>query len=230
MPAIDLQTDIAANLAAVRSRVAAACERAGRSQDSVELVGASKTMAAPLVMAALDAGLTSLGENYVQDAEPKILELRERGYRPTWRMIGHLQTNKVGKALDLFDTIDSVDSIHLAQAIDRRAVTSVDVLIEVNLLEEPSKTGCRPADLPHLLDATTALPHLDVRGLMTIGPLGASHAEIRPVFARLRELAGRYGFARVSMGMTDDFEVAIEEGSTIIRVGRAIFGDRPARS
>lgn len=225
----ELARQIGARLAAVRERVAAACRAAGRDPAGVTIVGAAKTMPPEVVLAAVQAGLTDLGENYVQDAEPKVRALRDAGVKARWRMIGHLQTNKINKALALFDAIDSVDSLALAQAIARRATQRVEVLLEVNLAGDGAKTGAAPEDVDRLVPAIQALPQLDLAGLMTIGRLGAPPDETRRLFATLRSMTDRHGLAICSMGMTDDFELAIAEGSTMVRIGRAIFGERPAR-
>ncbi len=223
-------TDIAGQLDDIRRRVAGACEPAGRYPDDVEIVAASKTVESDRMIEAARAGIRTFGENRIQEAEPKIAEFRRQGVPAAWRMIGHLQSNKVNKALHLFDAIDSVDSIALAQDIDSRAIKPMQVLLEVNVAGEESKSGVSAGELRALVDATAKLPNLDVRGLMTIAPLVSDPELVRPIFASLRGLAERWGFAELSMGMTDDLEVAVEEGSTMIRVGRALFGSRPAHA
>jgi len=180
------------------------------------------------------AGLTTLGENRVQEAEAKAGEVDGA----TWHLVGPLQKNKARRALEIFETIESVDSLALAERLDRIATevrpgARVPVLLQVNVDDDPSKTGFEPADLEASLGAILDLPRLDVRGLMTIGRQAAAPEDARPTFVGLRELAarlrdrdGRLG-PELSMGMTDDFEVAVEEGATIVRVGRALFGERP---
>lgn len=223
-------TDIARQLDEIRRRVAGACEVAGRQPADVEIVAASKTVEPDRMIEAARAGIRTFGENRIQQAEPKIAEFDRRGVTATWRMIGHLQSNKINKALRLFDAIDSVDSIELAREIDSRATEPMQVLLEVNVAGEESKSGVSTGELRALVDATVDLPNLDVRGLMTIAPLVSDPELVRPIFASLRGLAERWGFADLSMGMTDDLEVAVEEGSTMIRVGRALFGSRQAHA
>jgi pyridoxal phosphate enzyme (YggS family) len=217
---------IAENLARVRERIAAACRRAGRAPDEVTLVGVSKGFPAEAVREACAAGLQDMGENRVQEAAGKIEALGALGVRPHWHLIGHLQTNKAKTASELFAIIHSVDSLRLAQAINRRARDPVPILLEVNVAQEASKFGFVAEDLAPALSAIGALPGLEVRGLMTIAPLTDNPETVRPVFGTLREMRDSLGLKDLSMGMTDDFEVAIEEGATMVRVGRAIFGER----
>jgi pyridoxal phosphate enzyme (YggS family) len=217
----------------VDGRIAAACARSGRSPLDVALVAVSKTVPAERLRSAVAAGLTTLGENRVQEASGKVGEVDGA----TWHLVGPLQKNKARRALEVFAMIQSVDSPGLAERLDRIAGEvrpgRVPVLLQVNVDEDPSKAGFAPADLDASLDAVLDLPRLDVRGLMTIGRQAASAEDARPTFAGLRELAARLRArdprlgAELSMGMTDDFEVAVEEGATIVRVGRALFGERP---
>jgi pyridoxal phosphate enzyme (YggS family) len=219
---------------AVDGRIAAACARAGRNPLEVTLVAVSKTFPPERLRAAVAAGLTTLGENRVQEAEAKVPEVDGA----TWHLVGPLQKNKARRALEIFETIESVDSVALAERLDRIAAevrpgARVPVLLQVNVDDDPSKTGFEPADLEASLGALLDLPRLDVRGLMTIGRQVAAPEDARPTFVALREFAahlrghdGRLG-AELSMGMTHDFEVAVEEGATIVRVGRALFGERP---
>jgi len=218
---------IAERLAVVRERIEAACCRAGRSPEEVTLVGITKGFAPDAVAEAVAAGLEDAGENRVQEAAAKIEALARRGIRPRWHLVGHLQTNKVKTALDLFAIIHSVDSLRLAQELNRRASRPAAVLIEVNVAQEASKFGFIPGELPTALSAISSLPNLDVRGLMNVAPVAGDAEAVRPIFRRLRELRDAAGLRELSMGMTDDFEVAIEEGATLVRVGRAIFGPRP---
>ncbi len=215
------------NLRRVRERIAAACERAGRSPDEVTLVAVTKGFPAAAVAEAYDAGLRDFGENRVQEAVPKIEALAASGRSPRWHLVGHLQTNKVKLAVGLFAILHSVDSVRLAQAISRHARKAVPILLEVNVAQEASKFGFSPQELPSALDEIARLPKLEVRGLMTVAPLTDDPETVRPVFRRLRELRDAAALQELSMGMTDDFEVAIEEGATMVRVGRAIFGPRP---
>jgi PLP dependent protein len=218
---------IAANLRRVQERVRAACQRAGRSPDEVTLIGITKGFAVAAVVAAHAAGLSDMGENRVQEAAAKIEAAATQGIRPRWHLVGHLQSNKVKTALGLFDIIHSVDSLHLAEAISRQARAPVPVLLEVNVAGEESKFGFNPNDVPDALARARALPNVDVQGLMTVAPLAENAEDVRPVFRRLRELGESLGLHHLSMGMSDDFEVAVEEGSTLVRIGRAIFGPRP---
>jgi hypothetical protein len=191
-------------------------------------VAVAKGFPAEAVREGAAAGLRHFGENRVQEAQAKLPLLADLSPRPTWHMVGHLQTNKVKTALGLFDIIHSVDSLHLAEAISRRAPQSVrvPVLLEVNVAGEAAKYGFSAEELPAQAEAIRRLPGLDVRGLMTVAPMTESPEQVRPVFRRLRGLAESLGLRELSMGMTDDFEVAVEEGATIVRIGRAIFGER----
>ena len=221
--------DIATNLERVRERLAGAAARAGRRADDVLLIGVSKTVDVERIRAAVAAGVTALGENRVQEAKTKVAEL---GRPAAWHLIGHLQTNKVKDALELFDVIHSLDRLELAREIERRAAARGprgEVLLQVNVAAEPSKGGVGPDAVGETLDAIGKLAHVRVRGLMTIPP-EVEHAEdSRPWFRRLRELAERHGLRELSMGMSGDFEVAVEEGATMVRVGTAVFGPRPSR-
>jgi pyridoxal phosphate enzyme (YggS family) len=213
-----------ARIAAVRARVSDACGRAGRSPADVTLVGVTKTHGPDAVETAWRAGLRDFGENRVQEAAPKITALRSRDVRPRWHLVGHLQTNKVKGAVDLFDILHSVDSERLASALSERTTRTLDVLIEVNVAGEETKHGVPPEAVGALAERIGALPRLRLCGLMTVAPQVDDPEQVRPVFRRLREIRDAVGLRDLSMGMTDDFEVAVEEGSTLIRVGRAIFG------
>jgi PLP dependent protein len=218
--------DVAENLARVQERVVRAAERAGRRPGGVLLIGVSKTVDAARIRAAVAAGVTTLGENRVQEAKSKIAEL---GRLAAWHLIGHLQTNKVKDALDLFDLIHSLDRLELARELERRAAAQgrvVDALLQVNAAAEATKGGVAPDAVGETLDLIGKLGHVRVRGLMTIPPEVERSEESRPWFRRLRELAERHGLPELSMGMSGDFEVAIEEGATMVRVGTAIFGPR----
>jgi pyridoxal phosphate enzyme (YggS family) len=220
---------VRANLEHVRERIARAAERAGRRASDVLLIGVSKTIDADRIRPALDAGLAALGENRVQEAKAKVPVL---GRTVAWHLIGHLQTNKVKDALELFDVIQSLDRLPLAEELERRAAAAgrdVQVLVEVNLAAEPPKSGVLPDALPQMLDQVAALPHLRVRGLMAIPPMGTPD-DARPWFRSLRKLGETHGLAELSMGMSADYETAIEEGATMVRVGTAIFGARTARA
>jgi len=225
--------------AAVLERIAAACERVGRDPATVQLVAVSKTVEPERLVAAVEAGLTTLAENRVQEGEAKVPLVPGA----TWHLVGPLQSNKTKRALETFDVIQTVDSIALAERLNRLTgeardaspVTRYPVLVQVNVDDDPSKAGFAPQALAEAMPHIDGLKALDVRGLMTIGRLVADAESARPTFRALRELSARLrdrGAAigpDLSMGMTDDFEVAVEEGSTIVRVGRAIFGERPHR-
>ena len=222
-----------ARLDEVRGRIAEAARRAGRSPDEVTLVAVTKTVPADAVREAVDSGLSDLGENRVQEAESKIAVLGRTCAR--WHLIGHLQRNKAGKAVGLFDRIHGVDSVELADALSKRAVASelvIPITLEVNVSGEASKFGVTPDDAPAVARAIATLPGLAFDGLMTVGAPVARPEDARPGFARLRELrdALSAGLGRalpqLSMGMSGDYEVAVEEGSTMVRVGTALFGAR----
>jgi pyridoxal phosphate enzyme (YggS family) len=222
--------DIAQRVTVVRERLEAAARRAGRDPAAVRLLAASKTQPAAAVRAAYAAGVREFGENYVQEAVSKQAELADLS-GVTWHLIGHLQTNKARIAAGAFSLIQTLDSARLAAALARaRPDPRMPVLIEVNLGAEASKTGAPPDQVQALIDAVRE--KVDVRGLMAIPPPGARPEDSRPFFARLRELRDRLAAATglalsdLSMGMTEDFEIAVEEGATIVRVGRAIFGER----
>jgi pyridoxal phosphate enzyme (YggS family) len=222
----------AERLAMVRARIAAAAVRVGRDQSSVRLIGASKTVPAEVLAQAVRAGLQDLGENRVQEAEAKAPLLRADltdGAGPKWHLIGHLQSNTARKAVALFDWIHSVDSPRLADALDRIALElgrTPRVLIEVNTSGEVSKEGVAPADAPALIAHVAGLSAIRLVGLMTIGPLAG---DARPAFRllkQLRDAAGLPELVELSMGMSGDFEDAVEEGATMVRVGSALFGAR----
>jgi len=222
-------TDIRANLDRVRERIARAAERTGRHTSDVLLVGVSKTVDVARIRQAIEAGVPALGENRVQEAREKVSEI---GRPVPWHLVGHLQTNKVRDALELFDVIHSLDRLDLAKELDKRARArgrAVDALVEVNIAGEASKGGVGPDGLGELLDAVAALSSVRLRGLMAIPPEAKEPDESRVWFRALRKLGERHGFAELSMGMSGDFEVAIEEGATLVRVGTAIFGPRPPR-
>jgi hypothetical protein len=266
---------ISENLAAVNERIARAAARAGTNPDGVTLVAVSKTFSAEHIREAFEAGVCHFGENRVQEWEGKAFQVADLD--ATWHLIGHLQSNKARRAVSLFHAIDSVDSLSLAQKLDRAmaecsgglqagtdsavrggglqagispAASRLPVLIEVRLSPELTKSGVHPDELPALVDVILALPHLDLRGLMTIPPLLNNPEDVRPYFRRLRELRDSLRVHLVSigafhpppdtrhltpllpvlsMGMSHDFEVAIEEGATQVRLGTAVFGAREAK-
>ncbi len=264
-------TDIAANINLIRQKIAVVCAHCGRDPHSVALMAVTKTVPAELILQAVDAGITLLGENYVQEAKEKIASVEavqkcsdarraktesrdvyintlsddvcsatpQMGVfqQPQWHLIGHLQTNKAKYAVKLFDSVHSVDRQELAQELDRRAKAvsrKMNILIEVNVSGEQTKNGVPAADALELIKRIASLDNLTVRGLMTMAPYSDNPETSRPYFQALRRLRNdiiREGIPGIqmdelSMGMTDDFAVAIEEGATIIRIGRAIFGTR----
>jgi pyridoxal phosphate enzyme (YggS family) len=214
------------NVKDIQRRIAAACERAGRSTDDVELVAVTKTIDTPAIEEAFHAGVRHFGENRVQEAAPKIERLATIRPSLTWHMVGHLQTNKAKTAADIFDIIQSVDSLRLAEALSRRSQRRLPVLVEVNVGGEESKSGLPPSGLEEAVERIARLPNLRVDGLMTIAPWVEDAEEVRPVFRRLRQIRDALGLRHLSMGMSGDFEVAIEEGATMVRIGQAIFGER----
>ena len=221
-----LQQDVAAGLERVQGRIARACERAGRDPASVTLVAVSKGQPVEVVRAGYEAGIRHFGENRIQEALPKIEEATAAGIEAAWHLVGHLQSNKAKPAASAFEVIHSVDSAKLLARLDTAAPAPRDVLLQVNVAAEPQKQGVAPEEVGALVDAAREAASLRLRGLMTIAPIAADPEEVRPVFRALRLLAERFGLPQLSMGMTDDFEVAIEEGATLVRVGRAIFGER----
>ncbi|MEO9255629.1 MAG: YggS family pyridoxal phosphate-dependent enzyme [Tepidiformaceae bacterium] len=213
-------------VAEVRTRINLACERSGRDASTVTLIGVSKTFAADAAVSAFEAGIRDFGENRVQEGAAKAVDLAARGIEPCWHLIGHLQTNKVRAALKAFAILHAIDSGRLLEAIASAAASPVRVFIEVNVASEASKFGVTPGELPVLLRTADGLPNVVVEGLMTVAPRVDDGDEVRPVFRTLHGLAEANGLTKLSMGMSGDFETAIEEGATHIRVGRAIFGER----
>ncbi len=226
-----------ARLIGVRERIAGAAGRAGRDPSSVTLVAVSKTFPAEDIDVAASLGLTEFGENKVQEAERKVTAL----VRPLrWHLVGHLQSNKARRAGAMFDCIHSIDEAGLLPALDesaRDAGRTIDLLVQVDLSGERTKHGAQPQDVPAILTAAAGCAALRLRGLMLLPPFFDDPDKARPFFARLRELRDRLvdegmppaTLAHLSMGMSHDFEVAIEEGATMIRVGTALFGSRPPR-
>jgi pyridoxal phosphate enzyme (YggS family) len=230
---------VAENIARVRERMKAAATRAGRNVDEVSLMAVTKTVSPELIRAAYQAGLQVFGENRVQEFAEKVDSLRDLS-NAEWHMIGHLQTNKAAKAAELFAAVDSIDSLRLAQklnsAAQQQTAKRLEVLIEINVGGEVAKTGVAPEspDLEEILQSVPSLHHLEIRGLMTIPPFTNDPQESRPYFRRLRELQKQISDRALtgvsmnvlSMGMSHDFEIAVEEGSTCVRLGTAIFGER----
>jgi pyridoxal phosphate enzyme (YggS family) len=221
--------DIAAALARVQERIAEATARVGRPPNSVRLVAVSKTRPPEDVRAALSAGQRAFAENYAQELRDKSRALADCDPPPQWHFIGPLQRNKVKYVVGTAALVHAVESIELAGEIDRRAAALgvwQDVLVEVNVAGEQQKHGVAPAALGELLAQLAKLDHIRCRGLMTMAPLGSDPEPSRPHFRALRRLAEGAGLPELSMGMTQDLEVAVEEGATLVRVGTAIFGER----
>ncbi len=223
------------NIETVRRRIRAAAERAGRDPDTIGLVAVSKTVSVERVAEAIDAGIDCLGENYIQEAREKIDDLADRGV--AWHFIGHLQSNKAKFAVSYFDLIHSVDRVNLAREIDKQAARIgkiQPVLIQVNISEEATKSGITAAETIELAQTISTFPHLSIRGLMTMPPFFDDPERARPFFRVLSNLKDRIASENIagvameelSMGMTGDFETAIEEGATRVRVGSAMFGKR----
>lgn len=222
-------SDIAQNLASIRARVDAACARAGRTLDEVTLIAVSKLQPQDAVRAAYEAGQRDFGENYAQELRDKVAALTLPGI--VWHAIGPLQTNKAKYVAAAAHTFHALDRIEVAQELSRRRTgAALRCYLEVNVAGEASKSGASPEEVPALLAQVAALPNLEVVGLMTMPPMTDRPEDARPHFRALRELAQRLGLAGLSMGSTGDFEVAIEEGATCVRVGTAIFGERPKKA
>ena len=224
------------NLERIREEIEKACARAGRKSDEVKILAATKTRTPEEILEAYEAGVRLFGENRVQEAREKIPLLKEKMEGARWHMIGHLQTNKVKYAVNLFDWIETLDRKALADELVKRAEKAgrerIPVLVEVKLSPEESKHGCPPEELEELLSYALQLPRLEVKGFMTVPPYYEEVELVRPFFMRLREIRDRmeerFGreFPELSMGMSHDFTVAVEEGATIVRIGTALFGPR----
>ena len=226
---------IAENLDNIRARIDAAARRAGRDPNLVRLVAVSKRVPLERIQEAVAAGQTLFGENYLQEAD---LKIKAMGKEIEWRFIGHLQSNKAKLAAGLFDAVDTVDRFKLAAALDRHLAEEgkrLPILLQVNVGQEVQKSGVLPDAAEELLVKINELPNLEVRGLMTMPPYFDDAEKVRPYFRQLRQMAddftdkgllGRHGAVEVSMGMSGDFEVAVEEGATLVRVGTSLFGER----
>ena len=233
------QEQLAARLTAVRERIAAAANASGREPDEVRLIAISKTHPASVIRTLIELGAGDLGENRVQEAEEKIAEIGRD--RARWHLVGHLQANKARRAVNLFEVIHSLDSLDLAQRLDRLCVEEgrekLPVLIQVDLGHEETKSGIDESELSDLVEDLKSLTHLELIGLMTLPPFYDDTEQSRPFFRRLRELRDELGSrgafgnrkGELSMGMTHDFEIAIQEGATMVRIGTAIFGERVPR-
>lgn len=218
---------LAERLAAVRERIASACARAGREPEDVQLVAVSKRHPPEAIREAYALGQRVFGENYVQEMVDKADALADlEDLR--WHFIGHLQRNKAKHVARVHALVETVDTPRLAAELAKRAEGTLPVLAQVNVGAEDQKSGCAIEELPALIDAIRSHDALALRGLMTIPPFGRDPEQTRPHFVKLRELAAAHGLREVSMGMSADLEVAIEEGATIVRVGTAIFGPRPS--
>jgi pyridoxal phosphate enzyme (YggS family) len=224
---------IATNLAVIRERINGAARRAKRNPEEITLVAVSKGVPAEAIREASQAGARHFGENRVQEWESKAPQLED--IDAVWHLVGHLQRNKASRAINLFHVIDSLDTLPLAQRLDGAAGDGrrIPVLLEIRLDPRSTKAGCEPAEVPRVAEGLLLLPHLEWRGLMTIPPLSEDAETARPVFRRLREIRDKLSqqfncsLPELSMGMSNDFEIAIEEGATQVRVGTAIFGARP---
>lgn len=233
------QEQLAARLTAVRERIAAAAHVCGRKAEEVKLIAISKTHPASVIRTLIELGASDLGENRVQEAEEKIPEIGREYVR--WHLVGHLQANKARRAVNLFEVVHSLDSLDLARRLDRLCAEEgrekLPVLIQVDLAHEETKSGIDESELTHMVEGLQSLAHLDLIGLMTLPPFFDDTEQSRPFFRRLRELKdelesrGAFGGRKgeLSMGMTHDFEVAIQEGATMVRIGTAIFGERVPR-
>lgn len=225
---------LAENIEHVRAGIARAAQKAGRDPREITLIAVSKTMPIELVQMAYNLGVTHFGENRVQEALPKIAAFHPPGI--SWQMIGHVQSNKAKKVVGPFSCVQSVDSLHLAQALNRHAQEQgirLPVLLEINVAGEATKEGLTLEETPAIARQVVTLPFLQLEGLMTVAPIASDAEEVRPVFRALRRLRDTLrsqlpdpAWQQLSMGMTDDYMVAIEEGATMVRVGRAIFGER----
>jgi pyridoxal phosphate enzyme (YggS family) len=231
-----VQDRLSERFASIQSRIRAAAQKSNRSPDDVRLIAITKTHPTTIIREALASGATDFGENRVQEAEPKILEIGSSVVR--WHLVGHLQANKARRAVKLFDVIHSLDSIELAERLNRLCEEEgrgeLDLLIQVDLGHETTKSGVREDELGHLVQVVRDCAHLKLLGLMTLPPFFDEPELARPYFKRLRQLrddlvaGGEFGSTpgELSMGMTNDFEIAIEEGATMVRIGTAIFGER----
>jgi len=219
-------TGIAGNYSNILERIEGAARRAGRAPESIQLVAVTKTVSAERIQEAARCGVKHIGENRVQEALSKREALAEANL--TWHFIGHFQTNKAKKVVENFDWVHSVDRIDAAEALARHVVNRepLRVMIEVKLQDEPNKSGATEGDLTGLVASLRRLDTLDLRGLMAVPPVVDDPEQARPFFRRLRELAKDFGLAELSMGMTHDFEIAVEEGATMVRIGTGLFGER----
>ncbi len=225
-------SDISNRLATVRHKIRVAAEKSGRPPEDVSLVVVSKTMGVDHIREAVEGGAVILGESRIQEAREKVPIIGRDKLQ--WHLVGHLQQNKVKYIFELFDLIHSVDSVDLAREIDRRGALrgeSMGILLQVNIAHDPAKFGVDPEELPELLREISQFKNVSIKGLMAISPFSVDPEDSRPHYQALRELRDRvtakdFDLKELSMGMSNDFEVAVEEGSTMVRVGSAIFGER----
>jgi PLP dependent protein len=223
-----MNSELAANRERVEERLARACQKAGRKREEVLLLAVTKVFPAQVILDAYELGMRDFGENYVQEFEGKHGDVKHlEGAR--FHLIGHLQSNKSRKAAEMFDCVHTVDSAKLARRLSEAAGAEREVLIEVKLSEEDAKHGCAEADLAPVVEQVRTMPNLKLTGLMTMPPWSEDAETARPYFVKLRGLAEKLGLPKLSMGMSNDLEVAIEEGASIVRVGTALFGKRKPR-
>jgi hypothetical protein len=216
--------DVRENCLRTFTKIHDAAARSGRDPASIRLIAVTKTVAPESILEAIECGIHDLGENRLQEALPKIEALAAQDLR--WHFIGHLQTNKAKKAVEHFDWVQCVDRPELAQKLNQAAPKPLPVLLEVKLHDEPTKGGVEEQRLPELVGVVQECANLQLRGLMAIPPFLENAEDVRPYFRRLHDLASRFELRELSMGMSHDFEVAIEEGATMVRIGSALFGER----
>ncbi len=230
-------SSIKENLDVIHQRIESACERVGRNPDEIQILPVTKTVHPNRIKEVLELGFTEIGENRIQEAERKVVEMEEFEPQPTWHFIGHLQSNKVKNVVRFAAMVQSIDRLKIARRLNKelkKRGETLDVLIQVNVSGEDSKYGINPDDAPSFVKEVAKFPHLNVKGLMTIGLFSNDWPKVRKGFKLLRELRDEIqsleienvSMEHLSMGMTNDFELAIEEGATMIRVGRLIFGER----
>lgn len=225
-------TDIAGNYESIMQRIHSAALRSGRSPNSIQLIAVTKTVPAERIQTAVACGVTHIGENRLQEGLAKreaLARLTPASVPLTWHFIGHVQTNKARKIAENFDCVHSIDRLAVGEALNRYVVRipKLPVLIEVKLGDEPNKSGATEDELPDLVSAIRGFEKLDLRGLMSVPPPVDDPEQARPYFRKLRKLAEDLGLNELSMGMTHDFEIAIEEGATMVRIGTGLFGERP---
>jgi pyridoxal phosphate enzyme (YggS family) len=217
-------TSVRENYLRILERIHEASARRGRSAETIKLIAVTKTVPPEKIREAVEAGIRHIGENRLQEALPKREELHD--LPSTWHFIGHLQTNKAKKVVENFDWVQCVDRPELAEKLNQAVTKPLPVLIEVNVGGELSKSGIDPGELERFVDSFNRYERLDLRGLMTIPPFFENPEEVRPYFGKMRQLAERFGLRELSMGMSHDFEVAVEEGATMVRIGTSLFGER----